>query len=310
MNVSSLTNAVTRVAGTQMLSIQKNSPTLMLVGGVVGMVGTAVLASKATLKLEATLDESIRNTERAHEARETKPEIYSDQDLKKDLTIIKVKTAVNIAKLYGPAVILGAASVAMLAGGQNILVKRNLAMAGALKAVESQFAEYRKRVANELGEEKAKELDEGYTVEVANDNGKGTKKVKVHAPLGKSPYAAIFSKETSTNWRHGEENTNFNSIFLSTQQTWATERLRARGYLFLNDVFDALGMERTKAGQIVGWYYDPSDEMRDNYVSFGIFDRDEVRGADFVNGVEDSVLLDFNVDGPVYELLDRAKSRR
>jgi hypothetical protein len=292
-----------------MLTAQKNSPTIMLVGGIVGMVGTAVLASKATLKLESVLDESISNTERAHEARETKPEVYSEQDLKKDLAVIKVKTALNIVKLYGPAVLLGAASVAMLAGGQNILVKRNLALAGALKAVESQFSEYRKRVENELGTEKAAELNQGYSVEVEGENGK-PKKVKVHSPLGKSPYAVIFDQNTSKNWRSNEENGNYNSIFLSTQQQWATDRLRARGYLFLNDVLDALGMEQTTAGQIVGWYYDPTDELRDNYVSFGIFEHGEQRGAEFVNGTEDSVLLDFNVDGPVYTLLDEAKKRR
>lgn len=310
MDLSTITTAVSRVAGRQLLTAQKNSPTIMLVGGVVGMVGTVVLASKATLKLEGVLDESISNTERAHDARETKPEVYSEQDLKKDLAVIKVKTAINIAKLYGPAVVLGVASVAMLAGGQNILVKRNLALAGALKAVEHQFTEYRKRVENELGTEKAAELNEGYTVEVENDNGKGTKKIKVHSPLGKSPYAVVFDRDTSTQWKSHEENGNYNSIFLSTQQQWATERLRAKGFLFLNDVLTALGMENTSAGQIVGWYYDPTDELRDNYVSFGVFDNGEERGADFINGVEDSVLLDFNVDGVVYDLLDRAKKKR
>jgi hypothetical protein len=309
VDLSKITNAVTRVAGNQMLTAQKNSPTIMLVGGVVGMVGTVVLASKATLKLEAVLDESISNTERAHEARATKAEVYSEQDLKKDLAVIKVKTAVNIAKLYGPAIILGVASISLLVGGQNVLIKRNIAIAGALKTVEGQFKEYRKRVENELGTDKARELEEGYTVEVEDEKGKKNK-VKVHAPMGKSPYAAVFDELSSTQWRSHEENGNYNSIFLSAQQTWATERLRARGYLFLNDVFDALGMERTPAGQIVGWYYDPSDELRDNYVSFGVFDRDDERGADFVNGLEDSILLDFNVDGPVYELLDQAKKRR
>lgn len=309
MDLSKITNAVTRVAGNQMLTAQKNSPTIMLVGGVVGMIGTVVLASKATLKLEDVLDESINNTAKAHEARETKPELYSEQDLSKDLTIIKVKTVVNIAKLYGPAVVLGVASISLLVGGQHVLLKRNIAIAGALKTVEGQFKEYRKRVENELGEEKARELEEGYTVEVEDEKGK-KKKVKVSSPIGKSPYAVIFDELSSTQWKSHEENGNYNSIFLSSQQAWATERLRARGYLFLNDVFDALGMDRTSAGQIVGWYYDPTDERRDNYVSFGVFDRDDERGADFVNGLEDAVLLDFNVDGPVYELLDEAKKRR
>jgi hypothetical protein len=309
VDITKITSGVTRVAGRQLLTAQKNSPTIMLVGGIVSMVGTVVLASKATLKLEGVLDESISNTEKAHQVREEKPDLYSDSDLKKDLTVIKVKTVVNIAKLYGPAFVLGVTSISLLVGGQNILVKRNLAMAGALKAVESQFKEYRKRVENELGAEKAAELDEGYSVEVEDEKGK-KKSVRVSAPLGKSPYAAIFDESTSTQWKSHEENGNYNSIFLSAQQTWANERLRARGFLFLNDVRIALGLEPISAGQIVGWFYDPTDELRDNYVSFGVFDRDDERGADFVNGLEDSILLDFNVDGPVFELLDQAKKRR
>lgn len=308
MDLSKITNAVTRVAGNQMLTAQKNSPTIMLVGGVVGMVGTVVLASKATLKLESVLDESLETTEKIKAIAGTRDD-YTEDDAKKDLAVVKLKTAVNIAKLYGPAVILGVASISLLVGGQNVLVKRNIAIAGALKTVEGQFKEYRKRVENELGMEKARELDEGYSVEVEDEKGK-KKKVKVHSPIGRSPYAAVFDELSSTQWKSHEENGNYNSIFLSSQQAWATERLRSRGYLFLNDVFDALGMDRTPAGQIVGWYYDPNDELRDNYVSFGIFNEDEALAVDFVNGVEGGVLLDFNVDGKVYELLDQAKKRR
>lgn len=308
MDLSKITNTVTRVAGKQMLTVQSNSPTIMLVGGVVGMVGTVVLASKATLKLEGILDESISTTEKIKATAGTRDD-YTQDDAKKDLAVVKVKTAVNIAKLYGPAVILGVASISLLVGGQNVLVKRNIAIAGALKTVEGQFKEYRKRVENELGEEKARELDEGYSVEVEDEKGK-KKKVRVSAPIGKSPYAVLFDQTTSTQWRSHEENGNYNSIFLSAQQTWANERLRARGFVFLNDIREALGLELVPEGQIVGWFYDPTDELRDNYVSFGVFDRDDARGSDFVNGLEDSILLDFNVDGPVFELLKQSKKRR
>lgn len=303
MDFSNITTAVTRVAGRQMLVAEKNSPQILFVSGIVGVVGTVVLASKATLGLEAVLDEGLVNKERAAQALALENPKYGDTEYKKDLAIIKVKTAVNIAKLYGPAVLLGVVSIAALASSQNILNKRNVAALGALKVMEGRFNEYRKRVEGELGKEKADELLEGYTVEVDGDNGK-KKKVKVSAPLGKSPYAMIFDQHTSTSWRPAE---NYNQIFLSTQQQWATDRLRSRGYLFLNDVLDQLGMERTSFGQIVGWYYDPENEDVDNYVSFGIFENGDQRGADFVNGIESSVLLDFNIQGQMYELIDKKK---
>ena len=119
------------------------------------------------------------------------------------------------------------------------------------------------------------------------------RKVKVREH---SPYAVIFD-ENSKAWTKNPE---CNKMFLLRQQEYANEKLRAQGYLFLNEVYDTLGLPRTRAGQLVGWTYDVHNPVGDNYVDFGIF---EYCNRKFVNGFEKSVLLDFNVDGNILDHL-------
>ena len=110
-----------------------------------------------------------------------------------------------------------------------------------------------------------------------------------------SPYAAWFN-ETCVAWTNDATS---NKFFLMHQQHYANEKLKARGYLFLNEVYEMLGIPRTKAGQVVGWIYDKDNPVGDNFVDFGLLD---TRNTDFINGYEASVLLDFNPDG---DILDR-----
>lgn len=110
-----------------------------------------------------------------------------------------------------------------------------------------------------------------------------------------SDYARVFDY-SCTGWSTSSE---CNLTFLKNQQSYCNELLRTRGHLFLNEVYDALGIPRTKAGQIVGWVYDENNIASDNFVDFGL---SEERCKNFVNGYENTVLLDFNVDG---NILDR-----
>lgn len=129
--------------------------------------------------------------------------------------------------------------------------------------------------------------------ELVNFNVEETKKESVVAV---SQYARFFD-ETCAPWSKESE---FNLMFLKTQEGYANGLLKSKGYLFLNDVYDMLGMPRTKTGQCVGWVYDENNPIGDNYVDFGIY---EDRNSNFVNGYEKSVLLDFNVDGIILDYL-------
>lgn len=109
-------------------------------------------------------------------------------------------------------------------------------------------------------------------------------------------YSRIYD-DSCPNWVKDPE---YNKLFILQQQAYANNLLKQRGYLFLNEVYDMFGFARTKAGQIVGWLYD--DKIEDK-INFGIFNCTE-QSRYFINGFENSVLLNFNVDGDIWEKID------
>ena len=289
--------------------VQKHSPEILAGVGVVGTVASAVMACKATLKLDDILAESKETRDKIKEVAENPryEKEYSPEDAKKDLTVNYAQTAMKIAKLYAPAVILGSASLGCLLASNDILRKRNAALSAAYMTVDKSFKEYRQRVVDKFGEEVEKEIRyniKAMEVEnvVANEDGSETVVVeesKVMDPNLYSDYAKFFD-EFSPNWQNDPE---YNLMFLRAQQQYANDLLKAKGRLFLNEVYDMLGLERTKAGQVVGWVYNPENPTGDNFVDFGIYDMSKERVRAFVNGYEPSILLDFNVDGDVWSMM-------
>ncbi len=293
-------------------SAKKHSPEILIVAGVVGTVTSAVMACKATTKVGKIAEEHKYQINEVHEALETgvtnAGESYSEEDSKKDLTIIYAQTGLKYVKLYAPAVILGALSLTAIISSNNILRKRNVALAAAYTAVDKSFKEYRGRVVERFGKDldrelrhniKAKEVEE----KVVDENGKEKtvkKTVEVADPNGYSDYARFFD-DGCTGWTKDAE---FNLTFLKQQQAHANRLLQKNGYLFLNDVYEMLGIPKTKAGQVVGWIYDEKNPIGDNFVDFGIYDLYNEKAREFVNGLERTILLDFNVDGNVWELMD------
>lgn len=286
---------------------KKHSPEILVVAGVIGTVASAVMACRATTKVSGIIDNAKEEIEKVHTVMEDESyaDKYSEEDSKKDLTIIYAQTGLKIAKLYAPSVILGILSLGGIVASNNILRKRNVALAAAYATIDNSFKDYRKRVVERFGEEvdkqlkyniKAKQVEET----VVDENGK-EKKVKttvdVVNPDEISDYAKFFD-EASPYW---EKDPEFNLTFLKIQEKYANDLLKAQGYLFLNDVYKSLGLEPTKAGQVVGWIYDPDNPDVDNYVDFGIYDVSNERKRAFVNGYERNILLDFNVDGNIWE---------
>lgn len=298
MNLKSIKNVVSSKAGRQILQAQKQSPHILFGVGVVGMIGTTVLAARATLRLEETLDEVQDKLALADEVAKEHSDKYSEADKQQDKAILYARGAYSVGKLYAPAVVLGVFSVSCLAGSHNIMTKRNAGLAAAYAAVEKGFSEYRERVVSELGIEKDQEFRTGGKVEKVEQEGEDGKKktVEVIRVDASSPsmYARFFD-ETNKHW---EPRAASNKLYIQCQQNWANDMLVSRGHLFLNEVYDMLGMERTKAGAVVGWVL---NEGGDNYVDFGVFNGNRPAARDFVNGNEDSILLDFNVDGVIYD---------
>ena len=300
----------TRVLSRTGLHLKKHSPEILMVAGIAGTVASTVLACKATTKVGKIMDETKATVDIIHGGMENghiNNQEYTEQDGKKDLTIVYAQTGIKLAKLYAPAVAVGVLSITSIVAGNRILNKRNVALAAAYAVVDKGFKDYRKNVVERFGEEmdrelryniKAKEIE----VTTTDKNGKEkTEKKTVNVidtdSVSKHSEYARFYDDGNTEWSKDPE---YNLMFLRKQQEYANELLKSRGHLFLNEVYDMLGIPRTQAGQMVGWIYDEKNPVGDNYVDFGIYDMDNERKRAFVNGYERTILLDFNVDGVIY----------
>ena len=311
MSKNEIMNTVSRSMHKIGFKLKKHSPEILIVAGAVGAVASAVMACKATLKVNEVIDEAKDTIDAIHEAVEVGENkagtVYTEEDGKKDLSLTYLQTGVKLAKLYGPAVILGTLSITAMVSSSVILKKRNVALMAAYTTLDKGFKEYRGRVIERFGKDldrelryniKAKEVEET----VVNEDGSTEtvkKTVNVVDPTSISDYAVIYD-DGCTGWSKDPE---LNKFFLKSQERYANDRLKAKGHLFLNEVYDMLGVPRTKAGQIVGWVYDEKNPNGDNFVDFGMFDVHDDRKRDFINGYERNIILDFNVDGPIVDLI-------
>lgn len=288
--------ALSRGVARQALNVEANAPTFLFGAGVLAMIGSTALACRATLKVEETLDSA------QHDIDATKSPDYPEEERKKDVALIYTRTGRDLVRLYAPAIIVGAAGVFMLAKSHSILVKRNAALTAAYVAVDEAFKRYRSRVRDKYGDEEDQRLMYSHEeVQVLNDRGKLETQVRV-SPEAPSMYARFFDQLCGP-WSKDPE---VNLAFLHSQQSYLNNLLQARGHVFLNEVYDELGIERTTAGQAVGWVI--SDEG-DNYIDFGIWNGNDHKARDFVNGREGAILLDFNVDGVVWDKIAPDKRR-
>lgn len=276
------------------LKVSKYAPEILTGVGIVGIVTSTVMIAKATTKLEPIADDYKTRRADIRVYRDT-DDNYTDKIYNRDLTKTYLRESVDLIKLYGPGVSLSLASIASILAAHGIMQRRSVALLGAYKAVESAFASYRQRVIEEFGEDKDLDYRTGFRTESIEDPETGKKKkVKTLDPNGVSTYARFFD-ENSKNWSKQPE---YNLMFLKNQQNFANDMLRARGHIFLNEVYDMLGVDRSTAGQAVGWAI--TKNGGDNYVDFNIYNTDN---ANFVNGYEKSILLDFNVDGVIIDLI-------
>ena len=311
INKNALVEKASRTFCKAGLKLKKHSPEILVVGGVVGLVTSGVMACKATTKLSAILDDSKEQIELFDKVAanpEMVNEEYTVEDAEKDKKIVKVQTAVKVAKLYAPAVAIGVVSIGAIFASNNIMRKRNVALGAAYATVDRAFKDYRNRVVDRFGEELDKELRYNLKTKevketVEDENGK-KKTVKRNIKYMDSPMPSEFAviyDDGCAGWTKDPED---NKFFLIQQQRYANERLKRRGYLSLNEVYELLGFPSTKAGQVVGWLYDCKDPnyKGDNFVDFGLYNVDCEPNRDFVNGYERNIILDFNV-APIIDFM-------
>ena len=306
-------NSVSRSLHKVGFKFKKHSPEILIVTGVVGIIASTVMACKATTKVNDIVDETKETIDTIHDSvgkglHTSDGEEYTQEVANKDLAIVYVQTGLKFVKLYGPSVALGIASIGCIVGSNHILRKRNVALAAALTAMETSFKEYRGRLIDRFGKDldrelrfgiKAKEVEE----KTVDENGKETtvtKTIEVADPNAiHSIYSVVFC-EGNSGWTRNAE---LNKVFLIQQQNYANDKLKLNGILTLNEVYDMIGAPRTAYGQVAGWVYTEDSSIGDNFVDFGIFDVNNEKACDFVNGYEKSIILDFNCIGNILEYM-------
>lgn len=290
MNVK---NTLTRATAQSTQRLKQNAPTLMTVAGVAGMITTVGLAIHASLKAADVLPELKKDIAEVKDLELRDEEDLTDQARARRLAKVYGEAGGVLLRLYGPTLLTGSVSVALIVSGHGMMKRRETSLVAAYAALDAGYRAYRKRVQDELGVEHEQQLFRGpKMVEVDSEDGKESVFVIDSQENMPSPYAKFFD-ESNANWSKTPE---YNLMFLRTQQQYFNDQLQAYGFVFLNDVYRALGLERTQAGQIVGWKLKKTG-LNDGFIDFGIYDIADPNCRAFVNGNEASILLDFNCDG-------------
>jgi len=304
------------------LKIKKYSPEILMGVGIVGMIGSAVLACKASyskandifVEHKEKMDTIAKGVEM--NADDTREFTYTDQERIRDIVIVHLTTGAKLVELYSPAIGLGLASIGCILGAHNIMSKRIVAASAAYNIVAQSFKEYRERVIEELGDQSDLHFLTGSTIveetETVVDEETGKKsKVKVQRheipQLNNANFARIFEPknyDSATGGWSGSPNFSakkeYNFLFLTQSQKFLNDKLNARGYLFLNEVYRQLGFSETAYGQIVGWL------KRDGN---GVYtDNDDICLFKAMQPLEtmkdgDPILIDFAPDGIIWNLI-------
>lgn len=280
------------------LKIQKNSPAILVGVGITALVGATVTAIHATTKASAVMDEHDEKMAKIARAKSVATkDSYTDEDIRNDKIIVFTQTTAKFVKLYAPTVVLVAGGTLSILAGHRILSARYAGVVAAYSVLEQTFDRYRGRVREELGEDRELAIYMGadeIRTEVNAETGESVKVVV--GQKGRSMYARCFDEANSDRW---QRTYGYNQAFIRGKQNQLNDRLQARGHVFLNEVYEALGFPHTPEGQVVGWLLDSPNG--DGIIDFGIYSLDNKDSEGFLQNTERSVWLDFNVDGVIWD---------
>ena len=286
------------------LTVRKHSPEILMVAGVIGTVAGAVMACKETLELGDVLDE-CKQEKMELEEQYAMCEEYSEDALKKDQVKLTIKQAAKIVKLYAPSVIMEVTSIGVIFASNDIMRKRNASMAAAYATLNSMYKRYRQNVIESYGEEVDKDMRFGVKHEKVTEIDEDGNKVKIDARIVDLDNTALAISDYSRFFQMGckgfdASSGRYNLLYLKGIQAMFNNKLIADGYVMLNDVYRELGFDTIPEGWSIGWVYDEENPIGDNYIDFGLYEaRNKNQRA--VNDWEPVILMDFNVDGNLYE---------
>lgn len=302
MKKSFIPKRLSRMSSRSVLKVRKNSPTILVVAGVVGLGVTAVLAAKATPRASVVVNE--HKAQRVQIGDVPKKNTVS-KEARKDVQVqvleLYYNTGLELTKVYGPTLVVGTLSACSVLYGHKILQGRHVATLTAYSGLTEQFAAYRGRVRQTLGEKAEREIFNGAHGEYVEDpNHPGEYKLQPVYPDGDlTPTSTqVWFDDKNAYYKLDPE---INKMHLNAVQEHMNQKLNVYGHVFLNEVKDALALPRTADGQMLGWVYGAG--TGDNFIDFGHLSNTDPATDEFRQGLRPDVLLNFNVDGVVYDLI-------
>lgn len=312
----SVKETIIRNASMSLLKVRKYAPEILTAGAIVSGGASLVLTVKQTMTMApcfepwngrkekvAEYDQMVKEQTEEWERRKDEPgfpplpeDTYTDEMRRRDIVISAVQTGVKLLNHFALPLAFAGVSTACILGMYKVWRTRYTAVVAAYTGLQSLFEKYKAAVKEQYGEE-AEKMTTALSVDKATEKMEvqdGVMKKNVYRQC--SQYARFFDESSVFFKRSAGENL----TFLGRQQALANQMLKMNGSLFLNEVYDMLGFPRTKAGSVVGWVHEVG---RDHEVDFGFWDLEDERKRAFINGWENAVLLDFNVDGVIYDLI-------
>lgn len=286
--------SVTQFAGNTALKLRASSPTILVVTGVVGFGVTAVMAAKASRKAEAPIEEFHKERFAIQHAG------LSEQEEKTEIIALYRNTGLDLAKVYGPTVVVGTLSAASILYGHQLLSRRHVATMLAYSGLQEQFLSYRARVAQTIGEKLEKDIYDGAHGEWVEDpDHKGEYKLQPvwDGSLDHDSYLRPWFNQFNVNWTRDWQARKF---FLQSAQSYANDRLEIYGHVLLNEVLDGLGLPRQPEGWQAGWLKKADGS---SYIDFGILASNDPNTIDFLEGRSDEVRFNFNIDGDIQAIM-------
>lgn len=300
---------LTRAYGAAKLALQANAPTLMVVGGVAAMGAGAVVACKQTLKVEEVLAKHTPELEKIKKGSDLQLENYGPEVAQQDRFRVYSRAALDLGRVYLVPATLFTGGVVLVFGGHRIMLRRNATLAVAFTTLKKSFDSYRARVVDKLGHDTDQALMYGATVKEVIDPQTGevaTIATRDWEESSRNPYSRVFEQGASSEW---VPDLGMNKMLVSQQQRFAQQRLAMQGYLYLNDVYQALGFAPSDIGQVVGWKVQtlPDGTKSIPLVDFGL---DKPMPDDWKYSQEKAIFLDFNcqgliVGGKLQKMLER-----
>lgn len=287
MNIS---QKLTRTMGSVELALKKSAPSMLTAAGVAGFIVTTALTIRATSKAVDALPTIHKDVAMAK--MKTEDDEYTEKEKARELVKVYAQSSIVLIQIYGPALAVGSASIVCVIAGHGMMRKRQASLVAAYTGLDAAYKAYRSRVREKFGEEEELKLYRGARLKLSEDEEGLPCEIIDMDDTMPSPYARFFD-ESSRNWSRTPE---YNLLFLRAQQDWANDKLHANGYVFLNEVYENLGLERSQAGQMVGWKLKGNG---DGFIDFGLYNIGDECNRAFVNIIEHTVLLDFNVDGVI-----------